>query len=107
MRWEWDLALLACLLAILGLLWYVHPVRAHSWYDADCCSDNDCHPIDSCDELHEQPDGSYRWTSPKGQSFSFRKDRVRPSKDAHCHVCVLDNPPYYQGGLCAYIQLNF
>ena len=75
----------------------------HSWYDQDCCEDTHCHPIEDCEELHEQPNGSYTWTDPAGATFFFRADRIRPSKDGKCHVCTLGSTRY---GLCAYIQLG-
>ena len=74
----------------------------HSWYDRDCCSNTDCHPIESCDELHELPDGQYSWTDQAGHKFNFRQDRIRPSKDGKYHVCTLGTAY----GLCAYIQLG-
>ena len=82
---------------------FITPALAHSWYDKDCCSDTDCHPIASCDELQEGKNGSYSWTSPEGVTFYFRPDRVRPSQDKHCHVCTLSSAY----GLCAYIQLGY
>ena len=90
------------LFAILMLVASNVPARAHDWYDADCCSGIDCHPIASCDEFSEQPDGSYVWHGPEGKNYSIRKERIRPSKDGKCHVCT--SGPY---GLCAYIQLNY
>ena len=89
------------LVAILSASTISTLVYAHSFYDHDCCSDQDCHPIESCDELHEQPDGSYTWTDDAGRTYRFRSERVRPSKDAHCHVCTVA-----RYGLCAYIQQN-
>jgi len=103
---KWDLVWLSCLLVILALLWFIHPAPAHSWYDLDCCHDNDCHQIDSCEELHEQPDGSYTWTDHNEVKYTIRKDRVRASHDSHCHVCTM----MYGGmpvGICAYIITSF
>ena len=36
------LALTAAVATILSLNW--QPAHAHSWYDYDCCSDEDCRP---------------------------------------------------------------
>ena len=96
MRHFWTLLAAGVIAWSLGM--GAHWAWGHSWYDHDCCSDQDCHPIESCDELHELPKGSYEW-----DGFIIRKERVRPSKDAHCHVCTTSTRPY---GLCAYIQSN-
>jgi hypothetical protein len=71
---------------------------AHSWYDGECCADNDCKPI-ACDQIIEKSDGSYF------DGMKFRS--VRPSKDRNCHACIQD---YHERGAlvryprCLYVQ---
>lgn len=76
---------------------------AHSWYDHECCSDKDCHPIEDCDELIDNADGSVRW-----KDFVFSKERVKPSQDKYCHVCVYESKGGYgyqnKTPMCVYIQ---
>lgn len=91
------------LVLLLGLFLSQAPVYAHDWYAPKCCSSMDCHPIDSCSELSENNDGSYSYGK-----LTFSKDKVHPSEDNKCHVCIgkygafgtipVDTP------LCVYIQ---
>ena len=83
------------ILSILMLIFVLTtPSRAHDWYDHDCCSDSDCKPIESCSELEELEDGRWKWNG-----YIFRKDKVRPSKDSKCHVCIFRGLP-----MCTYVQ---
>ena len=50
-------SLAACVL--ITALSFIDPADAHSWYDADCCGDTDCHRV-PCDEISEEPDG-FHW----------------------------------------------
>lgn len=65
-------------------------VLAHSWYDADCCSDKDCHAVIKIDQT---PTG--RWMhydyqgAPRKIFIPNTFKRIRPSKDAEYHVCVV------------------
>lgn len=70
---------------------------AHSWYAMKCCSDNDCRPIDSCDEIVENADGSATW-----HGMTTRSENVYPSQDAHCHVCVIERGSGGPALLCVY-----
>ena len=64
---------------------------AHSWYDRDCCSDEDCFPVT---KIERKKDGSvfhangeeifvsnYYW------GLLSRQKRVRVSKDTEFHIC--------------------
>lgn len=55
------------------------PARAHSWYDAACCSERDCHPIPP---LRETPAG-YVWNS-----RIVPHAETKPSADNQFHECV-------------------
>lgn len=57
---------------------------AHSWYDADCCSEQDCYEVPD-EDVVEIEDGKWKHL-PTGAVFERRK--VRPSKDGHFHVCI-------------------
>lgn len=96
----WSLVLFVVLPGLIILLvWSCAPTpaSAHDWYSFKCCSNNDCHPIESCDEITENADGSATW-----QGMTTRSDNVYPSKDAHCHVCVIERTMGGPALLCVY-----
>jgi len=72
----------------LALLVLATPALAHSWYDNACCGDGDCRPVPATD-VRELSEGVWKYL-PTGHTFQnggiYR--RVRPSKDAHFHVCI-------------------
>lgn len=75
------------------------PAFAHSWYDARCCSDRDCHPV-PCGQLRADADGGVTFL-PTGVQF-FREN-VLLSRDAQCHICT-SHPETNSGyGYCAYV----
>ncbi len=55
-------------------------VWVHSWYPAECCGGQDCHPV-SCESLVETEDG-VRWGE-----LVFKGEQIRASQDGGCHVC--------------------
>jgi hypothetical protein len=88
------------MVALLLLIMITTNALAHSWYDVDCCSGNDCSPI--------------TWMEQKGSVITFKtelfKDEVfkvdmaklpshhiRPSKDAKMHACVIHTLSYAEG----------
>lgn len=64
----------------------VQAASAHSWYDHDCCSDNDCKEIPASD-VKTLP-GFYEVTF-TGRVFQVPYDdpRIRKSKDLGYHAC--------------------
>lgn len=73
----------------------------HSWYPQECCSERDCHPV-PCEEISEAPNGGIRF-----QEHLFEKQRVRPSLDAQCHICIhgwYDVHGWHGHPTCAFIQ---
>ncbi len=56
---------------------------AHSWYEARCCSDKDCAPIDDSDVVER--DGGYFIKS--RNEFVLEKD-TRPGQDDQYHICI-------------------
>jgi hypothetical protein len=90
-------AILAWLLGacvVLGLL--AGYAWGHSWYDWDCCADNDCKPVPAEDVAEIV--GGWKYL-PTGNEFKDPK-RIRPSHDGNFHVCI--NPSNKQS-LCIYI----
>lgn len=71
-------------------------IKIHSWYPAECCSDQDCFPI-VCNDIVEKTDNTYVWNN-----IIFLKDQVKPSLDGLCHACVTTADK----GLCLFIQMN-
>jgi hypothetical protein len=76
---------LACLMA--------GPSFGHegSWYPLDCCGGTDCNPV-PCDALHAEENGAISY-SPGDSHFVFERERIRPSHDERCHVCIHRNSP--------------
>lgn len=75
---------------------------AHSWYDADCCSINDCYPVPA-DSVIEMRDG---WKHiPTNTFFKDEKHikRIRPSKDRSFHVCIVGDANVGYTGRCIYV----
>lgn len=72
------------IIVLLGALALIQTASGHGWYDAECCSESDCREVDDTDVV-ESADGVWKHL-PTGKLFS--KDKVRPSKDSHFHVCI-------------------
>jgi hypothetical protein len=71
-------------------------IQIHSWYDYECCHDNDCKPV-PCEQIEETKQGF------KYDGLFFSK--IKPSKDNQCHACILK----YDGGrtpMCLYLQMG-
>jgi hypothetical protein len=79
-----KLIAIGCLLGLL-LITVTSHVRAHSWYDYWCCSDNDCFPIK---EIHNDPRGDYMIFN--GSKYYFQDAiSTRPSQDEQYHACIV------------------
>lgn len=85
---------------VLFALALAAPALAHDWYPPGCCHGTDvggdCHPV-ACEELSEQNDGAWKW-----RGYTFSKDRVHPSQDKTCHVCVF----HEVAPMCVFIQMG-
>lgn len=79
LRWLWI-----AILAVALLINAISSARAHSWYDAECCSNQDCKPVVT-EDVVEIEDGGWKYL-PTGTVF--RRDQVKPSRDRHFHVCI-------------------
>ena len=62
-------------------------VLVHSWYPHECCGDEHCHSV-PCTELNET------WQGVWWHNILFRRDQIKPSLDADCHVCEVTGHPY-------------
>ena len=78
----------AALLLPVGLFWLwfnMATVFGHSWYDAECCSDRDCAPIDYVPK--PLPGGSFLLNTGE----VVEPGRVKWSRDEHYHLCRSPN----------------
>ena len=72
----------------------VKEAGAHSWYDLDCCSDEDCRPAKP-GEIEATPEG----VEALGVLFPEGDPRLRWSEDGDYHICI----SIYSGEiLCVY-----
>jgi len=73
------------LLAALLLLATI-PALAHSFYDYDCCSDNDCAPLPD-GAVVEGPNGYEVDMNGNHYSVAYGDPRIRGSADRNFHGC--------------------
>lgn len=89
-----KVALIVALIALSLLV----VAQAHSWYDAECCSNDDCKPV-AAEEVIETETG---WKHlPTGTEFT--KDMVKPSRDRNFHVCIGKHSWNFGKPYCIYI----
>lgn len=80
----WTIVIIVVALALLVLAAFamVREVRAHSFYEPACCSDDDCAPL---------PDGAVKITADgyvwNGTLFPFGSPKLRVSPDGEYHGC--------------------
>jgi hypothetical protein len=90
---------------LISTLSFVDLAEAHSWYDENCCSGKDCHPV-ACDEISEERDGFHWHYGPHpGDELVFAYAKLHPSIDGTCHVChqnLLDGNP--SNPICIYLR---
>jgi hypothetical protein len=86
------------LLALAGVggaaaLWQA-PAAAHSWYPLDCCSGEDCAPVENTMWVVPAGGGTPRLavTSKHGTAIVPVGFPVRVSRDDHMHVCMQFDP---------------
>lgn len=60
-------------------------LQAHSWYDLDCCSGNDCAPVDN---IIQNTDSVYAKTI-HGIAPILDTTRQLISKDERLHACII------------------
>lgn len=97
------------------------PTKAHSWYEAACCNEEDCRVIDPSSVTYDAANRVYIWRSDlSGKTHVFHEDnvssvdgkpKVRMSRDAQWHGCernTADKPGSAASwvGYCLYIAVN-
>jgi hypothetical protein len=71
---------------VLGLALMTGNAGAHQWYEAACCSDRDCAPVDD-DQVRDTPDGG---VDVDGFGHLNKSDsRLRLSRDYQNHLCII------------------
>lgn len=98
--------IIACILAICSYAkaeTHEHGITVPDWYDLDCCSKNDCHPVEDKEvdfftDKFAKPVAIYT----NGDVIRvFDKSRWRKSKDEHYHACFRGEVVY-----CIYIPIG-
>lgn len=76
--------------------------NGHSWYDPDCCSNQDCFEIGR-QAVISPAEGGYLVTVPgRDKPVFFSRSKIRASQDGSYHVCIA------QSGMpfCLYVPLG-
>ena len=86
------------IISVLMLVLFVTSVNAHSWYDRDCCSDNDCEPV----KVHTDEGGNFAILKNGKKWYIDKPLYIRPSQDENYHVCVYQNMVW-----CLYVPTGY
>lgn len=87
---------------VVGFLAIVKYATAHSWYDPECCSGQDCQPVATEDVVETEKGWKHL---PTGTEFT--REMVKPSRDRHFHVCI-GNSEWNKGlPYCIYVVQGF
>jgi hypothetical protein len=73
-------------LSFVFLFSLLFEVRAHSWYETQCCSEKDCAPVT---DTQEDGHGNLIVTSEMGTVFVPKTFIRRPSQDDKDHICMI------------------
>jgi hypothetical protein len=95
-----GLCVVVVVLAVVIVAGVARPARSHSWYDPDCCSDNDCEPVSEVSFVASDPQSVPVMvvTTSFGTKPVTPMTKIRQSKDGKMHACI------YQGALlCLYL----
>lgn len=79
---------------IAGITLLPTSAKAHSWYDKECCSGDDCAPV-ADGGIKEGPGG---YTLPDGNLLPYGDKRIRQSVDHQFHWCHINAATY-----CLYV----
>jgi hypothetical protein len=87
-----NAAISTTLWLVAAIVLWSAPVGAHSWYPKECCSGNDCAPVEKATWLVPADDGLPQLvvTSGIGTAIVPHNFPVRDSKDGRMHVCIQD-----------------
>lgn len=77
--WKKALLIAALMLSVPG------NVSAHSWYDGDCCSNQDCDVA----KVTKHSDGSYEVRMWGYKTHTDQQTEIRKSKDKNYHACIV------------------
>lgn len=95
--------LLIGLIAACGIVSGALNGHSHSWYDAACCSNNDCEQLP--DDAVTEEEGGYRvrYHAKMGLDVDVLVPfgGVKPSRDGHYHGCATS-----AHFLCLYVPVN-
>jgi hypothetical protein len=75
---------------IMLFIFRIQAAQSHSWYDPECCSENDCAPVT---KYTQGADGAFV-TSKIGTVWVPKTFKHRPSKDGQMHVCMSLGRPH-------------
>lgn len=102
--------------ALFGLFWLAllfvsafSAARAHSWYPAECCSDQDCAPIALAEAPREENGG---FTLTDGRHVSYKDLKMSPDNQWHlCESKIGDDngyplPPVQRRIICIYAPIG-
>jgi len=90
----------------LSLLCIATGAAAHSFYDAECCSNQDCAPADRVEIVSPE---YWAVTSKHGTTYVHASMKRRESKDHQTHICMRPLISDKEGGkqlmvpLCIYL----
>lgn len=87
-------------LLILGIAW-AQRAKAHSWYDPDCCSGQDCAPVTDVKFVDRVSAGGLPVmvvTTMFGTKPLTPQTKMRESKDGQMHGCI-----YQEKLICLYL----
>lgn len=100
----WIMLMMSLLLAVYSYRnakadEHIHGVTVPDWYDLDCCSKSDCHPVETKEvdfsiDKFAQPVATYK-------TLTYDKSRWRKSKDERYHACFRGDIVY-----CIYIPIG-
>lgn len=78
-------------------------VKAHDWYDKDCCSEHDCAPVLL---FQENENGTLTLTSKHGTVTIDKTFSKRPSLDNQEHICMRASEDGIMYPICYYVPMG-
>jgi len=81
------------------------PAMAHDFYDKACCANHDCHPV-ACETITAVPQG-FDYVDPRDHAvYFFTRDKMLPSADDRCHVCLHGEWMPQPAPVCLYLPIK-
>jgi len=83
--------LLVLFVCVLFIYFVAVGAKSHEWYDKECCSDNDCAPVEEIKfSTDEQGNDVVAVRTKHGFAEGQLKHiSIRPSKDDEYHACII------------------